>query len=448
MRVETDATARDGRRAPGTATGTPGRRDYHTVVVSPFMPEAEKVAAVRNLLPATGAGIFLNAGTAGPMPAETQRAMDEQAVRELATGRAYPDFWPETIERMAEARAAVAAVMVADPADIALTHSATDGLNLAVSALRWRPGDRVLTTRHEHPGGLGPLQALHARLGVEVEQVDIGDGGDDERTLEAFGRALERPVRAILASHVLWTTGAVLPVARLATLARDAGALTIIDGAQAAGAIRFVLDELDVDAYALPAQKWLLGPEGMGALWVRRALADATVPQSAGGLSYEAFDGVTGGTLHPGARRFEATGFHRPSIVGFARSCGWLSMVIGLPWAQARAARLAAAAADRLSSIPGVTLVTPRARMATLVTFRIAGWPSVPAVEELGARAFAILRGLPPIDAIRISVGFWNTDEELDRFADAVELLARHTLETIPPRRRLTVLGSDDLPLR
>ena len=94
------------------------------------MPEPAKVAAIRGLLPATGAGIYLNAGTAGPMPAETQRAMDEQAQRELATGRAHPDMLPEILERMAEARAAVAAVIVAGPDDIALTHSVSDGLNL------------------------------------------------------------------------------------------------------------------------------------------------------------------------------------------------------------------------------------------------------------------------------------------------------------------------------
>jgi len=411
------------------------------------MPEAEKVAAIRHLLPATGAGIYLNAGSQGPLSAETQRAMDEQAAHELAVGRAHPDLWPEALERMAEARAAVAAVLVASPDDIALTHSTTDGMNLAVGALPWRPGDRVLTTRHEHPGGLGPLFALRDRVGVELEPVDIGDGGDDARTLDAFRRALERPARAVVFSHVLWTTGAVLPAAELAGLARSAGAVSIVDGAQAAGAIPVTLDELGADAYAVPAQKWLLGPEGMGALWVRRELADATVPSSAGSLSYRSLDPATGGELHPGARRFEATAFHRPSVVGFARSCGWLSMYVGLPWATDRAARLAAAAADRLAAIPGVTVVTPRAGMGTLVSFRIAGWAASAAVAELGVRAFAIIRDLPPIDAVRISVGFWTTDEELERFATAVELLARHTPDTLPPRRTLTILGSDDRPV-
>ena len=411
------------------------------------MPDPEKVAAIRTLLPATGAGIYLNAGSAGPMPAETQLAMDELATRELAIGRASPEGFEEVKQRWAELRASIAAVIVGDPDDVAMTHSTTDGMNLAVNALPWREGDRVITTRHEHPGGLGPLFALRERLGVEIEMVDIGDGEDAERSVEAIRTALERPARAVVASHVLWTTGAVLPIARIGALARDAGAATIIDGAQSAGAIPIDIESLDVDAYAMPGQKWLLGPEGMGALWARRAWADSVTPASAGFISYASFDPVRP-VLHPGARRFEYGFFHRPSVVGLARSCGWLTMYIGLPWAHERAARLAGAAADRLAAIDGVSLVTPRHAMGTLVTFRIGGWPAADAVRELGARTFAIIRDLPAIDAIRISVGFWNTEEELERFAQGVELLATHTPESIPPRRTLAVLGSDDSPLR
>jgi selenocysteine lyase/cysteine desulfurase len=95
-----------------------------------------------------------------------------------------------------------------------------------------------------------------------------------------------------------------------------------------------------------------------------------------------------------------------------------------------------------------VALVTPRHAMGTLVSFRIGGWPAADAVRELGARTFAIIRDVAAIDAIRISIGFWNTEEELERFAQGVELLASHTPESVPPRRTLAVLGSDDSPLR
>ena len=119
-------------------------------------------------------------------------------------------------------------------------------------------------------------------------------------------------------------------------------------------------------------------------------------------------------------------------------------MYVGLPWVIARGTALARAAADRLASIPGVTLLTPRDRMATLVTFRIDGWPSQEAADELGTRIFSITRTIPDLDAIRISVGFFNTEDEIERFASAVELLARHTPETLPPKQRLTILGQDD----
>jgi L-cysteine/cystine lyase len=424
-----------------------GGGTYDRPVVSPFMPDAEKVAAIRELLPATAAGIYLNAGTAGPMPAETQLAMDEQAARELAVGRASPDQLEDLKQRWAELRASIAAVIVGDPDDIAMTHSTTDGLNLAINALAWGPGDRVVTTRHEHPGAFGPLLALRERVGVEIDVVDIGEGGEVDRTREAFRTALERPARAVVTSHVLWTTGAVLPIRDISELARAAGSAVIVDGAQSAGAIPIDVEALGVDAYAIPGQKWLLGPEGMGALWARRAWADAVVPASAGFISYAEFDTVRP-RLHPGARRFELGFFHRPSVVGLARSCGWLTMYVGLPWAQARAADLARAAADRLNAIDGVTILTPTDAMGTLVTFRVAGWPAADAVRELSARTFAITRDIPSLDAIRISVGFWNTDEELDRFARGVELLAAHDPASIPPRRTLAVLGSDDSPLR
>jgi selenocysteine lyase/cysteine desulfurase len=108
---------------------------------------------------------------------------------------------------------------------------------------------------------------------------------------------------------------------------------------------------------------------------------------------------------------------------------------------------MARAAHDRLRAIPGVTVVTPKHAMAPLVSFRIEGWTAEAAYDELTARTFAIIRTVPGVDAVRISVGFWTTDDELDRFADGVELLARQTPETLPPLRRLAVLGADGRPI-
>jgi L-cysteine/cystine lyase len=124
-----------------------------------------------------------------------------------------------------------------------------------------------------------------------------------------------------------------------------------------------------------------------------------------------------------------------------ARSIGWLSMFVGLDFVHRRGPALAAAGADRLAAIPGVTVLTPRHAMGTLVTLRIEGWPAQAALDELGSRIFLVARTIPTLDALRLSIGFFTTEDELDRVVEAIELLATHTPETLPPRRTLAIFG-------
>jgi L-cysteine/cystine lyase len=335
----------------------------------------------------------------------------------------------------------VAAVLGTEMDLVALTHSTTEGINLALGTINWRPGDRAVTTSLEHPGVTGPLALLRDRLGVEVVEAEIGDGGDDARTLAALEAAAGGGrTRAIVASHVAWSTGALLPAASIAALARRCGAVGILDGAQSAGAIPLAVDEIGVDFYAVSGQKWLLGPEGTGALAVGRSDVASVLPPVGGFFAASTPYAVGRDALWPDARRFETAGYHKPSIVGLARSAGWLSMFAGLPWAYERAARLATGAAERLAGTPGVTLVTPRARMATLVSFRVAGWGAEEVAVALGRRVHAIVRFIPGLDAVRLSVAFFTTDDELRRVLDAVEEVAAHTPATLPARPAIEFL--------
>ncbi len=405
------------------------------------LAEREIVAALRGGLPATRAGIYLNTGTAGPLPAEAAAAMAQVADRELAVGRATREAYEELLLRMDEARAVVAAVLGTDGELVALTHSTTEGVNLALGTIDWRAGDRAVTTSLEHPGVTGPLALLRDRLGVEVVEAQIGDGGDDEVTLAALRAAVAGGrTRVVAASHVAWSTGAVLPAQAIAGLARDAGAVSILDGAQSAGAIALAVDELGADFYAISGQKWLLGPEGTGALAVRRGIVGEVLPPVGGFFAASAPYAVGGDALWRDARRFETAGLHKPSIVGLARSAGWLSMYVGLPWVYARAARLAAGAADRLAGMPGVTLLTPRARMASLVSFRVTGWTGDEVAEALGRRVHAIVRSIPGLDAVRLSVAFFTTEDELRRVLDGVEEIAAHSPSMLPARPAIEFL--------
>lgn len=409
-------------------------------MVAPFLPDDEKLTAIRAALPALGAGIYLNTGSVGPLPAETAAAMAELVERELRIGRGHPDDWAAFLERMDEARAAVAAVIGGDVNEIAMVHSTSQAMNAAVWSVDIHAGDRIVTTNAEHPGGLGPVHVAAGRAGAELVIADVGAGGDDEVTLAAFDAAITTRTRIVALSHVLWTTGARLPVREIADLAHRRGARVIVDGAQAAGAIPVAMSDLGVDFYAVPGQKWLLGPEGTGALWCNAAILADSRPTVASGLTFERLS-PTAAIPWRDARRFDDSGHYRPGVTGFARSCGWLSMYVGLAWIHERGRVMAARAADRLASIDGVRVLTPRERMATLVTFTIVGWTADEVLAELSGRIFVIARTIPDLDAVRISVGFFTTDDEIERVASVLDLLAAHTPASLPPRPRLTILG-------
>jgi L-cysteine/cystine lyase len=409
-------------------------------MVDPFLPEAEKLAAARDALPAVSAGMYLDTGTSGPLPAETARAMQEIADRELRFGRADAESWDDFLARMDECRAVLAALVGGDPADIALMRGTTDGLNVAAGAHAWEPGDRVVTTDSEHPGGLGPLVTLREARGAELVIIPVLDAVDDAEILERMGAAIDDRTRLVLLSHVGWLTGARLPVTQIGELARARGAWFAVDAAQSAGAIPLDVPALSADFVAFSGHKWLLGPEGTGALWTSARAQSEACQSISGSLSYEALSRSGRHRAWTDARRFEWATFHRPSVVGLARSVGWLEMYLGLDWIHERGARLAQGLCRRLSEIEGVRVLTPLERMGTLVSFTVAGWTGEEIRAAIGNRVFGITRTVPELEALRVSVGFFNTEEEMERLVDAVGLIARHTPATLPGRPTLVVL--------
>ncbi len=407
-------------------------------------PEAidrDRLSAVRAALPAVEAGIYLNAGTAGPLPAEAAAAMAEVAGWELQTGRAHTAYFETMQQRLEEARATLASVVGAGLEEVALSHSTSEAMTTAVWSLPWGPRDRAVTTTIEHIGGLAALYALRERLGVEVAFADVGDGGDPDRVVAAVESVLDERTRCVVLSHVSWATGAVLPVREVAAVARARGIRVVVDGAQAVGAIPVAVGELGADFYAFAGHKWLLGPEGVAGLWVSPEVVEAAHLTGGGWPNFAEPDIRGGAVLRADVRRLDAVGWYGPAVVGLARSVGWLAMFVGWDVVHRRGPALARSLAERLGAVDGVELVTPRERMATLVTFRVARWPAEAVLDELSRRIFVIGRTIPPLDAVRLSVGFYTTAAELDRVVETVALIAAHTPSSIPARPRLPIIG-------
>ena len=405
------------------------------------MIDTDKLAAVRAALPSLSAAIQLNTGSVGPMPTETAAAMQQLEEYERDFGRASADYWADFTQRLEEAKAGVAAVLGGDIDEVAITHAATDGMNQGTWAIDWKAGDRAVATCHEHPGGFGPLYMVCDRFGLDLQFAEFEVEASDDEIVAAMDALITPGTKLVSISHVLWTTGLVMPVRRIAELAHSRGALVLVDGAQSAGAIPVNVGDLDVDMYAIPGQKWLLGPEGLGALWIRREALPQLKSTYGGWATFASWDSRGNRTMNEDARRLQVAGFHRPSVTGLARSIGWLSMYVGLDFVYRRGSAMAHRAHELLASIDGVHVLTPGDRMAGLISFQIAGWEPQAALDELQARTFCVARTLPLVNALRISIGFWTTEAEIDTFLDGVRLLAAHTPESIPPRRTLTIVN-------
>jgi len=310
----------------------------------------------------------------------------------------------------------------ADADELALTHSTNEGLGAVLMGLDWQRGDEVVTTQLEHPGLFAPLMLLAHRFGVTVRVTDVGDGGGD--LVGALEAQVGPRTRAVALSHVMWSSGAVVPLADVAALARRHRLLSVVDGAQGTGQVPLDLHGSGVDAYAMPGQKWLCGPEATGALYLRRdRLADVKPTY----LRYATYD--VSGFMAPwaGAQRYEIGEFYGPAVLALEASLLWQRDEVGLGWAYGRIAALGRRCRDGLAALGGVTVTTPADRMAGLVCFQVDGLAPQDVTARLYERGMTIRYVVyPPGPSIaRVSCGWWNTEAEVDALVAAIAELAQ-----------------------
>jgi L-cysteine/cystine lyase len=311
---------------------------------------------------------------------------------------------------MDQARAGFARTLAASIDEIALTHCTTDGCNTVVWGLGLERGDEVVTTTHEHPGLTAPLEELARTNGVRVLEA--------APTLEAIAAAITPRTRLVAFSHVLWTNGDVLPAQAIARAARERSegrAFVLVDGAQSVGAIEVVPSALEVDAYTVSGQKWLCGPSGTGALWVRGAgLAQLGTPWPWYLSKHRGLGGVSD---WPGARRLDASTIGMTSLAGIVASLAWQKG----RWDEGggvHAASLAATLRARLSARTGVRVIeatTP----STLVSFVVEGASAHGLAQRLEGSG-VLVRSIPGFEYLRASVGLWNDEADVDRLLAAL----------------------------
>ena len=399
------------------------------------MIDDEKARRARAEMPVTGRKVYLNTGTAGPLARVTLEALEAGGRFEYETGRGTFSSFPVLLADIERLRAGFAALMGASDEEVALTHHTTDGVNIVAHGLAWQAGDEIVTTSAEHEGGLLPLYVQKRRHGAVIKVVDVGHGDSPDEIAVNIGRAIGPRTRLIAISHVNWNTGLRMPVESIAAIARERGVLTLVDGAQSAGAIPMDPASSGVDFYAVPAQKWLCGPEGIGALWVRAERLSLLEPTFIGFFSLvdtSSYD--LSGNFMPasGARRFEVGTVYRPAVKAMCANLKWLSEELGWSWIHARIAALAERARSALVAIPEVEMVTPPGAGSGLVTFALRGYDPARVVAEL-EKSDIVVRNLHDPEALRISTGFFNDAGDIARLVEGLQAITAKDPEALAP---------------
>ena len=377
-------------------------------------------------------GVYLNnAATSWPKPEPVVRAMDA-CMR--GAGSAMRQAGGEGARVMNACRDRLAELLDApEPGRFVLLPGCTYALNLALFGLPWREGDGVVISGLEHHAVSRPARKLAARRGVRLGIAPYAPGRPFdldwlETTLRAGGVRL---VAVTAASNI---TGEVLPVREIVGLAHEHGALALVDAAQAAGLMPLSIREIGCDMLAFAGHKGLLGPLGVGGLWLRPGLTLDTLAE--GGTGGDSGKHELSGSC---PSTYEVGSHNLPAIAGLEAGVRWL-LDLGVDTVRRHEHALASRLRNGLRAAPGLTFLggEPEHGRTGVVSFTVDGVEPRTFADRLAAeRGVASRAGfhcaplahetLGTIDrggCVRLSVGFFNTESDVDEGVAAVRAVA------------------------
>ena len=378
--------------------------------------------------------VYLDSANTGQKPAAVIDAVDDFFRRHNANvSRAVHALGTEATEAYEGARAKLAGFLKVHRDELVLCSGTTFALNLVAYSWalpRLGPGDVVLLTRMEHHANIVPWQLVAERTGATIRVAELlPDGSLD---LDALYAAMTGEVKLLGLAHVSNVLGTVNPVREICREARKRGIVTVVDGSQAVPHRAVDVPALGCDFYALTGHK-MCGPTGTGALWARRELL-AQMPPFLGGGEMIKEVRFEGSVFNDPPHRFEAGTPNIAGHVGLGVATDYLS-AIGMDAIEAREAELLAHATEALTAIDGLRILGTAPEKAAVISFLLDGAHAHDLATLLDLEGVAVRSGQHCAHPLlqfygvpatcRASFAFYNTHDEIERFAEAIRKVRR-----------------------
>jgi selenocysteine lyase/cysteine desulfurase len=388
------------------------------------------LAAARRNLPALNDVTYMNSATEGIMAEPVLASYFESLGRFERYG-----YWlrREFEKAIPTARQRIATLLSADPDEVCITHSGTEGCSFVIGATDFKPGDEILIGNQEHPALLYPTVALQKTAGVVVRQFTFHH--DPAKTLASFAENLSPRTRLAAFSHVSCETGIRVPAAEMIALAHRQGTRVLLDGAQSVGSFPVNFRELGCDYLTGSSHKWLCGPKGTGILLIRQDRLDELTPRYIGGGSLAAPGPTNEEAIHElrpdfaaSASRFEF-GMRNPVLyagivtaIDYLNELGWDAIV-------EHEKTMSALLKKRLGETEGAIVQTPLdwESSSAIVNLSIEGVGGDEIRQRFWDDFRIVQRAVRVPSGVRISCAYFSAPEDIERVVEAVTAIRRAT---------------------